>query len=283
MLKTLFARLGLSQQATSIEDDVWREVVNALPFLSRRSTADLEKLRALAADFLAGKHFSTTHDLPLTQAMCVSVAAQACLPILHLPPALYRGWTGIVLYPGEFLIRKTVQDEAGVVHDVEQEASGEAWEGGPVALSWQDVQASDVLAYNVVIHEFVHKIDMEGGEADGVPPMLRRLHGDLTSEAWCDVFDPAYEEFCHHVANVPDEHWDAFASTSLLDPYATEHESEFFAVCAEAFFVAPEAFQREYPALYMLFSRYFLQDPAAQAASAPDTAAAPPDGPAATP
>ncbi|UVA77690.1 M90 family metallopeptidase [Pandoraea commovens] len=283
MLKTLFARLGLSQQATSIEDDVWREVVNALPFLSRRSTADLEKLRALAADFLAGKHFSTTHDLPLTQAMCVSVAAQACLPILHLPPALYRGWTGIVLYPGEFLIRKTVQDEAGIVHDVEQEASGEAWEGGPVVLSWQDVQASDVLAYNVVIHEFVHKIDMEGGEADGVPPMLRRLHGDLTSEAWCDVFDPAYEEFCHHVANVPDEHWDAFASTSLLDPYATEHESEFFAVCAEAFFVAPEAFQREYPALYMLFSRYFLQDPAAQAASAPDTAAAPPDGPAATP
>ncbi|MCE4060043.1 zinc-dependent peptidase [Pandoraea sputorum] len=283
MLKTLFARLGLSQQPTSIEDDVWREVVSALPFLSRRSAADLEKLRALAADFLGGKHFSTAHDLPLTQAMCVSVAAQACLPILHLPPALYRGWTGIVLYPGEFLIRKTVQDEAGVVHDVEQEASGEAWEGGPVVLSWQDVQASDVLAYNVVIHEFVHKIDMEGGEADGVPPMLRRLHGDLTPETWCDVFDPAYEEFCHHVANVPDEQWDAFASTSLLDPYATEHESEFFAVCAEAFFVAPEAFQREYPALYTLFSRYFLQDPAAQTASAPDTGAAPPDKPAATP
>lgn len=283
MLKTLFARLGLSQRPTSIEDDVWREVVNALPFLSRRSAADLEKLRALATDFLAGKHFSTAHDLPLTQSMCVSVAAQACLPILHLPPALYRGWTGIVLYPGEFLIRKTVQDEAGVVHDVEQEASGEAWEGGPVVLSWQDVQASDVLAYNVVIHEFVHKIDMEGGEADGVPPMLRRLHGDLTAETWCDVFDPAYEEFCHHVANVPDEQWDAFASTSLLDPYATEHESEFFAVCAEAFFVAPEAFQREYPALYTLFSRYFLQDPAAQTASAPDPAAAPPDEPAATP
>ncbi|AKC71173.1 zinc-dependent peptidase [Pandoraea oxalativorans] len=282
MLKTLFARLGLSQQTTSIEDDVWHEVVSALPFLSRRSAADLEKLRARAADFLASKHFSTAHDLPLTQAMCVSVAAQACLPILHLPPALYRGWTGIVLYPGEFLIRKTVQDEAGVVHDVEQEASGEAWEGGPVVLSWQDVQASDVLAYNVVIHEFVHKIDMEGGEADGVPPMLRRLHGDLTSETWCDVFDPAYEAFCHHVANVPDAQWDAFASTSLLDPYATEHESEFFAVCAEAFFVAPEAFQREYPALYMLFSRYFLQDPAAQTASAPDAAVTTPEAPAAT-
>ncbi|VVE52135.1 membrane protein [Pandoraea capi] len=283
MLKTLFASLGLSRKATAIDDSIWHEVVGALPFLSRRTSADLEKLRTLATDFLASKHFSTAHDLPLTDAMCVSVAAQACLPILHLPPALYRGWTGIVLYPGEFLIRKTVQDEAGVVHDVEQEASGEAWEGGPVVLSWQDVQASDVLAYNVVIHEFVHKIDMEGGEADGVPPMLRRLHGDLTTEVWCNVFDPAYEEFCHHVANVPDADWDAFASTSLLDPYATEHESEFFAVCAEAFFVAPEAFRHEYPALYALFSRYFLQDPATPVTALPDATPPATPGPSATP
>ncbi|VVE00272.1 zinc-dependent peptidase [Pandoraea terrigena] len=265
MFKTLLTRLRRAHTRPTIDDAVWDEVVGALPFLARRSTADLDKLRALATDFLGSKRFSTAHDLPLTDAMCVSVAAQACLPILNLPSALYRGWTGIVLYPGEFLIRKTVQDEAGVVHDIAQEASGEAWEGGPVVLSWQDVQASDVLAYNVVIHEFVHKIDMEGGEADGVPPMLRRLHGELTPEAWCDVFDPAYEAFCHDVSDVPDTHWDAFATSSLLDPYAAEHESEFFAVCAEAFFVAPDAFRDAYPALYTLFSRYFLQDPAATA------------------
>ncbi|VVD77527.1 membrane protein [Pandoraea communis] len=283
MLKTLLARLRRSPARTAIDDALWLEVVNALPFLARRSPAELGKLRELATDFLASKHFSTAHDLPLTEAMCVSVAAQACLPILNLPSALYRGWTGIVLYPGEFLIRKTVQDEAGVVHDVEQEASGEAWEGGPVVLSWQDVQARDVLAYNVVIHEFVHKIDMEAGDADGVPPMLRRLHGDLTPEVWCNVFDPAYEEFCHHVANVPDDRWDAFASTSLLDPYATEHESEFFAVCTEAFFVAPEAFRDEYPALYTLFSRYFLQDPAAAPGSGGEAIAGTSAAPAATP
>lgn len=264
MLKALLSRFMPSHAPSpAIDDDLWREVVDALPFLATRSAADLDKLRALATDFLGGKQFSTAHDLPLTQAMQVSVAAQACLPILHLPPALYRGWTGIVLYPGEFLIRKTVEDEDGVVHAVAQEASGEAWDGAHVALSWQDVQTSDVLAYNVVIHEFVHKLDMEHGEANGVPPLIRRLHGDLTEQAWCEVFDPAYEDFCHHVSNVPDTRWEAFASTSLLDPYATEHESEFFAVCAEAFFVAPVAFRNEYPALYTLFSRYFLQDPAA--------------------
>ncbi|GAB3630634.1 membrane protein [Pandoraea terrae] len=268
MLKTVWSRLRRARETRhlarhAIDDAVWQAVLDQLPFIARRSPEDRAKLRELATKFLADKDFSTAHNLPLTEAMRASVAAQACLPILHLPIALYRSWRGIVLYPGEFLIRKTVQDEDGVVHDVAQEASGEAWEGGPVLLSWQDVQPSEpVLAYNVVIHEFVHKIDMENGEADGVPPLLRRLHGELDQDAWCAVFDPAYEEFCHHVSNVPDAQWEEFAETSLLDPYAAEHESEFFAVCAEAFFVAPLAFRNEYPALYNLFSRYFLQDPA---------------------
>ena len=50
------------------------------------------------------------------------------------------GWVGVIVYPGEFVIRKTVEDEAGVVHEIEHDASGEAWEGGPVVLSWEDAQ-----------------------------------------------------------------------------------------------------------------------------------------------
>jgi hypothetical protein len=48
--------------------------------------------------------------------------------------------------------------------------SGEAWEGGPLIISWHDVQmAGD--GYNVVIHEFAHKLDMLNGEADGIPAL----------------------------------------------------------------------------------------------------------------
>jgi hypothetical protein len=48
--------------------------------------------------------------------------------------------------------------------------SGEAWEGGPLIISWRDVQmAGD--GYNVVIHEFAHKLDMLNGEADGIPAL----------------------------------------------------------------------------------------------------------------
>ena len=75
--------------------------------------------------------------------MIVAIAAQACLPVLNLSLELYRGWVGVIVYPGEFVIRKTVEDEAGVVHEIEHDASGEAWEGGPVVLSWEDAQMTD--------------------------------------------------------------------------------------------------------------------------------------------
>jgi Mlc titration factor MtfA (ptsG expression regulator) len=97
-------------------------------------------LRELATLFIANKEYSTAHDMELTDEMVVSVAAQACVPILKLGIEWYRGWHGIVLYPGEFVIRKTVEDvDRHRSHGVEEEASGEAWEHGPVILSWPDV------------------------------------------------------------------------------------------------------------------------------------------------
>ena len=51
---------------------------------------------------------------------------------------------------------------------------------------------------------------------------------------------------------------------TFLDPYAAEHESEFFAVASEAFFESPNALKSEHPDLYALFSRFYRQDPAAR-------------------
>ena len=51
----------------------------------------------------------------------VSIAAQACLPILELGLDWYSGWTGIVLYPGDFRVRRSELDENGVLHEWEDE------------------------------------------------------------------------------------------------------------------------------------------------------------------
>jgi Mlc titration factor MtfA (ptsG expression regulator) len=247
----------------AVSDALWQKTLAGLPFLARLDVKDQLRLREMTSLFLAQKEFSTAHELELTDEICVAIAVQACLPVLNLGLELYRGWVGIIVYPGEFVIRKTVEDEDGIVHEVEHDASGEAWEGGPVVLSWEDAQMTDGSdAYNVVIHEFAHKIDMLTGDADGHPPLFRRLHAPLDSTAWADVFDHAYDHFCAKVDAVPERRWARFERESLIDPYAADHPSEFFAVCSEALFVKPREFEAEYPELYRLLARYYLQDPA---------------------
>jgi MtfA peptidase len=249
-----------------IDDAIWQGTLAGLPFLKHLEAAEQGRLREMTSLFLAQKEFSTAHDLELTDAMTVAIAAQACLPVLNLGLELYRGWVGVIVYPGEFVIRKTVEDEDGVVHEVEHDASGEAWEGGPVVLSWEDAQMTDAAdekdAYNVVIHEFAHKIDMLNGEADGHPPLFRRWHAPLDPAAWGDVFDHAYDQFCARVDSISERRWAHFERESLIDPYAADHPSEFFAVCSEALFVQPHAFEAGYPELYRLLARYYRQDPA---------------------
>ena len=195
--------------------------------------------------------------------MIVSIAAQACLPVLNLDLSLYDGWVGVVVYPGEFVIRKTVQDEDGVVHEVEQDASGEAWEGGPVILSWEDAQMTDGHdAYNVVIHEFAHKIDMVNGAADGYPPLFRRWHAPHLDAQTSRRVRARVRPVLRARRRGAGPCVGALRADSLIDPYAADHPSEFFAVCSEALFVRPKAFESEFPELYRLLARYYRQDPA---------------------
>ena len=148
---------------------------------------------------------------------------------------------------------RAYEDEDGVVHTGDDVLSGEAWEQGPVVLAWSEIEASGRgEGFNVVVHEFVHKLDMLGGEADGVPP----LHGDMRVPEWVAAFDAAYDDLCDQLER-GEEPW--------LDPYAAEDPAEFFAVCAEMFFDVPQRFRAEYPDVYDQLKRYFKQDPAAAA------------------
>jgi Mlc titration factor MtfA (ptsG expression regulator) len=236
-----------------IPDDLWRLTLARFPFLTWRSASDLADLRNMTTLFLAEKEFSGGHGLEVDDAMAVAISAQACLPVLKLGLGWYDGFVGIVVHADAVVAQREFVDDAGVVHEYEEELSGEAMQGGPVMLSWSDVdeagESADV-AYNVVIHEFTHVLDMRDGTPDGIPPLPDRA----THEEWATVLTAEYDKFCAAV--------DAEADT-LLDPYAAEAPEEFFAVASEAFFVAPLDFSAEHPALYELLRRFFQQDPAA--------------------
>lgn len=240
------------KEASPIPDALWQEAVSGLPFLTCLSHEDQDRLRLLAQSFLAEKEFSTAGGLELTDAMCVSIAAQGCLPILNIGLHAYRGWVGIVVYPEEFVIPRTVEDDFGVVHEYDDVASGEAWAGGPLLISWQDAQmAGD--GYNVVIHEFAHKLDMLNGTADGIPP----LPAGVSRHRWEATLLNSYDDFCALVDEA-----EARDQDTLLDPYAAESPGEFFAVMTEAFFETPQMLKEEYPELYGLLVAFFRQDPA---------------------
>ena len=254
MIGKLLAWWRKQAQNAPIPDAVWQGIVSSLPFLGALAADEQSRLRALAQDFLAEKEFSVAGGLQLSDEICVSIAAQGCLPILNLGLDYYRGWVGIVVYPDEFVIPRSVEDEFGVVHEYQELASGEAWAGGPLLISWRDAQMAGA-GYNVVIHEFAHKLDMLNGEANGIPA----LAGEISPADWQRVLLASYDDFC---ALVDEE--DAGGREALFDPYAAENPSEFFAVMSEAFFETPESLRAQYPALYAQFSAFYRQDPQAR-------------------
>lgn len=231
----------------------WIQAEMPLPFLQHLSTADRFRLRDLTLQFLAEKQMSGARGLELNALIQLSIALQACLLVLNLGLDWYRGWVGIVVYPGDFVIPRQQMDEDGILHEFDDAVLGEAWQGGPVLLSWAG-ERQDVDGINVVIHEFAHKLDMRNGMPDGMPP----LHQGMSKDAWIDAFAPAYEGFC---ARVDQSELDGV--DIALDPYAAESPAEFFAVMSEAFFETPALLREEYPAVYAQLALFYRQDPLA--------------------
>jgi Mlc titration factor MtfA (ptsG expression regulator) len=228
---------------------LWQKTLLRNAVLFRHlDTAARQRLKTLSEAFLAAKEFCGAQGLVLQDEILVSIAAQACLPILELGLGAYRDWVGIIVYPDEFIVPRADMDEDGIVHQYEEAVAGEAWEGGPVILSWRDVKRADGT-FNVVIHEFAHKLDMRNGATDGIPA----LHSGLTFDTWKTVLYRAYDDFCLRQEK---------GLALPMDAYAAEDPAEFFAVASECFFVAPADLRDAYPDFYRLLSRYYRQDPA---------------------
>jgi len=247
------ALMGAVAGPRQIPDALWASTLSVYPFLAARPQADVMRLRELSASFLGQKEFHGAHDLEVTDSMAVAIAAQACLPVLHLPGGLswYDDFVGIVVQAGEVVARREVTDEAGVVHHYDEVLSGEAMELGPVMLSWQDVADAGTSAaqgYNVVVHEFAHKIDMVDGTVDGTPPLPNRE----ARATWARVCSEAFLELQARVES---------GKRHFIDEYGATNEAEFFAVATEAFWRQPKKLERNEPELYGLLRGFYQFDP----------------------
>ncbi|MDN5843296.1 MAG: zinc-dependent peptidase [Alcaligenaceae bacterium] len=248
----------------------WQDAVGAYPFLTGLSPEEQQLLHEHAAWILAGKSFFGAHGFQVSDAVMLSIAVQAALPVLHLDLVLYEGWTDIVVYPGGFLVpRSDVDEQTGVVHEYVEELAGEAWEGGPLILSWEDAGPGRDHAANVVIHEFAHKLDLHAGDVNGMPSLS--AHPQLCARDWHRVLHASFDAFQRAVtqaedaipADVDPESDEAapWLVALPLDPYAASDPGEFFAVSTEAFFIDPAPLAQAMPDWYGLLAQYFRQDP----------------------
>jgi Mlc titration factor MtfA (ptsG expression regulator) len=254
----------------AIDPGLWKSATSSWLFMRGLEGAEVERLRALCERFLANKHFSGTHDLEVSDVMQVEIAAQACILVLELGESWYQGWSEIIVYPSQFAPQREFMDEDGVVHVTHDAMAGEAWLGGPVILSYEDVamtgdEALRVAGYNVVIHEFAHKLDMRNGDPNGFPP----LHAGMDPREWKRAFAAAYKDFLARVdaaEALPEARMQRALDALPMDPYAAESAGEFFAVASEAFFETPELLAPAYPALYEQLRLFYKQDPGARLA-----------------
>ena len=236
----------------AIPEPLWRQALDALPFLAIYTEDELVRLRERVVVFLSEKSIVGAAGFVVTPPMRVVIAMQACAPALWLDAGCYDGWENVVVYPDEFIIAREFEDDAGVVHRRREQLAGESMPGGPVVLSWSDVEADtdwSSTGMNLVIHEFAHKLDMRSGEANGCPP----LPADIRPRQWQQTLGAAYEQFCARVEA---------GEETAIDPYAAESPAEFFAVLSEVFFAEPALLLHEYDEVYALFRRYYRQDPA---------------------
>ena len=271
LIRRLFGRA-----APQIPDRLWEDTLHSMPFLERLDDEESIRLRELAARFLADHTISGANGFIVTDDVALCIAAQACLPVLNLTLALYDDMAGVIVYPSAFIVRHSEIDDAGVVHEWEAPMAGEALDaGGAVVLSWEDAEQDHAWddGGNLVIHEFVHKIDMGSGGANGCPPFLAEFHRDIDPKVWTATFSDAYGAFCARVdaleRRLPD-HFDEdddkharlyaeLAQALPMDPYGAENPAEFFAVASEAFFALPGPLAAAYPQVFELLEKYYRQ------------------------
>jgi len=264
-----------SSPPPQIPEPLWEESIARMRFLERLAPGDLRRLRSLAEEFLHRKAVGGAGGFEVSDGIAVAIAVQACLPVLNLTLDLYDDMPGVIVYPSEFMVPRSEIDDAGVVHEWVEPLAGEALDaGGAVVLSWEDVDRGEEFGgdYNVVIHEFVHKIDMHHGAANGCPPFLADYHRGMDPAEWKRAFSAAFEDFSRRVERIDrrlegtrrasrhDLLADQLYGNLPLDPYAASNPAEFFAVASEAFFLWPVPLHEDYPDVYRLLARYYRQE-----------------------
>lgn len=232
--------------------DLWAMVTENVPYVRGLSEEDTRELQGLVQVFLAEKSFEGCGGLEVDDEMRVTIAAQACLLLLHRKTDLYPDLDTILVYPHAY--RATGQRRDGaLVLESDEVRLGESWSRGSVILAWDHVLRGAHFpgdGHNVVLHEFAHQLDAEDGAVDGAPDLGSRAR----YSRWAEVLGAEFAELTDEIHR---------GKPTDIDVYAATSPPEFFAVATEMFFERPTSLKKRHPELYEQLVGFYRQDPAA--------------------
>lgn len=215
------------------------------------SPVDRHRLADLTRQFAERWSWEPAKGFDLTPAMVAAIAGNAALLTLGLDEHALDNVRAVIVHRGTVRTSGPRSGPVdGVVSDEPEYLAGEAHQHrGPVLLSWSAVHRKTRRynnGYNVVLHEFAHKLDMADGMIDGTPDL-----GDAhLRERWIRVCTAEYESVQRGLAD------------HVLRPYAGSDVGEFFAVATESFFNQPVRLREHHRHLYDVFADFYGQDPA---------------------
>jgi Mlc titration factor MtfA (ptsG expression regulator) len=223
-----------------------------IAFFHRLNGSDRFELLGHIQVFLAEKRFEGCGGFTITDEVRVTIAAQACLLLLHRSTDYFPCLLTILVYPLSYMVQEDHQVGEHVWEEGTVSRVGETGRRmGSLVLAWGAVKqgaADPSDGKNVVLHEFAHQLDYENHAADGVPGLAT----DEQQLAWNDVM--GFEFASLRAA-------DETGIPTLLDTYGATDPAEFFAVSVEAFFEQPRALRAHHPKLYGELQKYFQQNP----------------------
>lgn len=239
----------LSQKAFPLP---WLSIISTNCAIYRKLSApDKEELHRHIFILLAEKNFVGCADLEITDEIKLTIAAYACVLLLHRKTDYFPGLRSILVYPAAYVAKETRHLPGGIVEEGYDVRLGESWPNGSVVLSWDDVKrdAADLrFGRNVVLHEFAHQLDSSFGRGDSSAV----LEHPSAFAKWAKVLYKNYVKLQKDI----DVH-----KPTLLGPYAAQDPAEFFAVATENFFTRPQQLQNSYPDLYRELKNFYHQDP----------------------
>ena len=169
-------------------------------------------------------------DTEITHTDRILVAAGAIIPIWH-----YSNLKEVQIHPNKFVIPTTDTMASGLV-------GWGAMEGKMMllrkAIEHGFYDQSDNK--NVVIHEFIHVLDKQDGEMDGV---IEQVMNEIDIMPWLQIINMKMQEIGKGQSTIRD--------------YGVTNKAEFLAVVSEFFFENPERMKTEHPALYNALNSFF--------------------------